>query len=281
MRASSSGRPMPPAPSRSRRAHALAAASPSRTAARSRGPPRCRASRDMARAMSGAARSGSAQVLAQRLVLAQEADRVEPRGDRARIAQRARRAARPARARRGRSPCGRWRRAGCPAARPRASAAAPGWPGRRVDDEAVGGPGAARRRAGTGCLPICVSSTYLSSAPTAASSAREKAPKACRSATPSCALSRRSPARLSKEAPATGVAAAPAMPIHLAHAVVGEQPVGGDHLARREAHDLAGEVGRRHLAHLELAGRDVERGERDQRPRPRRRALGPSNRAVR
>ena len=45
--------------------------------------------------------------------------------------------------------------------------------------------------------------------------------------------------------------------------LVGEQPVGGDHLARREAHDLAGEVGHRHLADLELAGRDVERGQRD------------------
>ena len=45
--------------------------------------------------------------------------------------------------------------------------------------------------------------------------------------------------------------------------LVGEQAVGGDHLAGREAHDLAGEVAHRHLADLELAGREVERGERD------------------
>jgi hypothetical protein len=83
------------------------------------------------------------------------------------------------------------------------------------------------------------------------------------SATPSRALSRRSPARLSKEAPATGVAAAPGDADPFAHALVGQQPVGGDHLAGREAHDLARQVGRRHLADLELAGRDVERGQRD------------------
>ena len=57
--ASASGRPMPPARVRSRPAQALAAASPSRTAARSRGSPRCKASREMARAISGAARSAA------------------------------------------------------------------------------------------------------------------------------------------------------------------------------------------------------------------------------
>ncbi len=114
-----------------------------------------------------------------------------------------------------------------------------------------------------GRRPICVSSTYLRSAPMAASSAREKSPKACRSATPSCALSSRSPARLSKEAPGNGRRRRAGDADPLPHLLVGEQPVGGDHLARRQAHDLAGEVGRRHLAHLELPGRDVERGERD------------------
>ena len=114
-----------------------------------------------------------------------------------------------------------------------------------------------------GRLPSCVSSTYLRSAPTAASSGLEKSAKAARSATPSWALRSRSPARLSKDAAGTGVGAAPAMPIHDLQVLVGEQPVGGDHLARREAHDLAGEVAHRHLADLELAGREVERGQRD------------------
>ena len=44
---------------------------------------------------------------------------------------------------------------------------------------------------------------------------------------------------------------------------VGEEGVGGNHLAGGEAHDLAGEIAGRDFAHLELAGRDVERGERD------------------
>ena len=57
MAANASGRPMPPARVRSRPAQVCAVVSPSRTAARSRGSPRCRASREMARAISGAVRS--------------------------------------------------------------------------------------------------------------------------------------------------------------------------------------------------------------------------------
>jgi hypothetical protein len=43
----------------------------------------------MARAMSGADRSVAARIVAQQLVLQQEADRIEARGDRLRLAQRA------------------------------------------------------------------------------------------------------------------------------------------------------------------------------------------------
>ena len=44
---------------------------------------------------------------------------------------------------------------------------------------------------------------------------------------------------------------------------VGEEAVRGNDLAGGEAHDLAGKVGGRDFTHLELAGRDVERGKCD------------------
>ena len=109
----------------------------------------------------------------------------------------------------------------------------------------------------------------MSSAPTAASSPREKPPNAPRSATFSRSFSERSPLSGSKLAEATGVGAAPdhrqpALDLGLAQGLV--RP---DRLARRQPHDLAGEVGRRRAADLELAGRDVERGKRGAAPRQR------------
>ena len=212
--ASASGRPMPPPAPCSRRAQACAAASPSRTAPRSRGSPRCRASREMARAMSGAVRSSARAVLAQGLVLARARRRhraaaaIVP-GSRSGLASRAAssRAPGPVTVRSmaaSRLPCRSppSERSSSRLARLGASMT------RRLAGPVLRG---GRRQ---GRLPICVSSTYLRSAPTAASSGREKSPKAARSATPSWALSSRSPARLSKEAAGTGVGAAPAMPIH-------------------------------------------------------------------
>ncbi len=55
---------------------------------------------------------------------------------------------------------------------------------------------------------------------------------------------------------------------------VGEKPVGDNHLARGETHELAREIEARHLADLEFAGRDVEGGERDRPRRTDRPSLG-------
>ena len=184
MSASASGRPMPPAPSRNRRAHAAAVASPSRTAARSRGPPRCRARREMARAMSGAARSAPRRSMRS----VSPSRRKETASRRAAIATGSRRGL-DSRAASSRAP-------GPVAVRSMAKSRLPC----RSPESARSSSRLARlaasmtrrlagpaRRGGRrhGILPICVSSTYLSSAPTAASSARENWPKACRSATPS------------------------------------------------------------------------------------------------
>ena len=102
-------------------------------AASRRGRPRGRAasrapnaSRDCARAISGAALQRLAQRAAQTVLVDEEADGVEPRcrlrADRAAGS----RAAPQARARPAPSPCDRWLRAGCPASRPRPSASARG-----------------------------------------------------------------------------------------------------------------------------------------------------------
>ena len=259
---SASGRPMPPARVRSKAAQALAAASPSRTAARSRGSPRCRASREMARAISGAVRSrrrtSSRKVSFSR--------RNPTASSRAAIAWGSRR-----------GPDSRAASSRAPGPVTVRSMAASRLPCRSPLSERSSsrlarlGASMTRRLAGPalrgglrhGRRPICVSSTYLRRAPMAASSAREKSPKACEIGD----------AQLRFEQPLAGEAiersaghrrrrrAGDADP--LPHLLVGEQPVGGDHLARGQAHDLAGKVRGRHLAHLELPGRDVERGERD------------------
>ena len=67
---------------------------------------------------------------------------------------------------------------------------------------------------------------------------------------------------------------------------IGQHHIGGDHLAGAQPHDLAGEIGPRHLAHLQLAGGDVERGQRDHPtafalPLPRPAGTGPARTAVR
>ena len=277
-RRSASGRPMPPAPSRSRRAQAAAAAQ-----AVAHGAEVARAA-----ALQGEARHGArdvgrgpqrgARILAQRLVLEQEADRVEPRGDR--IGSRSGLASRAASSRAPGPVTVRSMAASrldLPLARERAQQLQ-ARPRRRIDHEAVGGPAPARRTQ-AGLLADLRQLDVLEQCADGCQLGPRERTEAARSATCSCALSRRSPARLSKEAAATGVAAAPAISIHLREIGVGQQRVGGDHLAGRQAHDLAGKVGGRHLAHLELAGRDVERGQRDRRASPP--PSGRSNTAVR
>ena len=205
----------------------------------------------------------AAHVLAQGLVLAQEAHRIEPcarspagsrRGPDSRAASS--RAPGPVTVRSmaaSRLPCR------SPVERAQQLEARPA---RRIDDEAVGGPGLARRPQARAPADLRQLHVLEERADGGQLRARELAEGL-----------QIGDAQLRLEQPLAGEAveggaghrrrrrAGNADP--LPHLLVGEQPVGGDHLARRQAHDLAGEVGRRHLAHLELAGRDVERGQRD------------------
>ena len=269
MSASASGRPMPPAPSRSRRAHAAAVASPSRTAARSRGPPRCRARREMARAMSGAARSAP-----RRSMRSVSSSCRKPTASR--------RAAIAIGSRRGLDSLAASSRAPGPVAvRSMANSRLPC----RSPESARSSSRLARlaasmtrrlagpaRRGGRrhGILPICVSSTYFEQR---ADGRQLRARELAEGLQIGDAQPRLEQA-LAGEAVEGGARhrrgrrAGDADPF--AHALVGQQPVGGDHLAGREAHDLARQVGRRHLADLELAGGDVERGQRDRSPSRRR-----------
>ena len=97
---------------------------------RSRGEPRPKPSRDTARGDVGRRPAALARRSSRSVSLIdQEADGVEPAIDRASRRAAGSPAAPPARARRRRSRCDRWRRAGCPASRPTASAPAPGWRG--------------------------------------------------------------------------------------------------------------------------------------------------------
>ena len=113
------------------RAQRSAAASPSRTAARSRGEPRPKPSRDTARAISGAALQRSAQIAAQRLLIDEKADGVEPAVDARHVAQRACQPRRQlARAGAGDGAIDRGEQAALLLAR-RRSAPAPGWRGSR------------------------------------------------------------------------------------------------------------------------------------------------------
>ena len=214
---------MAPAPAVSFTAAVSAAARPSRTAARSRGPPRPKARRDTARAMSGALRSASRRSARSRSA----STRKPTQSSRAWISLASRNGA----ARRLASS-----RAPAPVTvRSMAASRLPSLPpevartSSRLERLAASISSAALapvRRGGrnTGCLPSCVRSTYLSSAPTAASSVRENEPKPPSSVTPSRALSPRSPETLSKCAFGSGVAAAPAISIHLRSSASASSP---------------------------------------------------------
>ena len=268
MRASASGRPMPPAPSRSRRAQAPAAAQ-----AVAHGAEVARAAALQGQARHGARDVGrgaqrAAQVLAQRLVFAQEADRVEPGADRAAGRAAGWPAARPARARRARSTV----RSMAPSRLPCRSPESERSSSRLARVAAsmtrrLARPGAARRTQARLLADLRQLDVLQQRADGRQLGAREGAEgrQVGDAAAAPSAGARRPGCRTRR--PRTGVAAAPAMLDPLGDVGIGQQRVGGDHLARRQAHDLAGKVGRRHLAHLELAGRDVERGQRDRRRR--------------
>ena len=187
--ASSSGRPMPSPVSREQLRHS--GRRPKRVAhgARDRAASRVRRRGARPRARDRArTRRLSRSVVAQALLVDEKADGVEPRYRSGADRAAGLRAAPQARARRLPSRCGRWRRAGCPACRPRSSGSIPGSRGSQHRSA-----GASRNRIfrggrNTGLRPICVSSTYFSSAPIAASSARVKSPKPPSSATLNCCL---------------------------------------------------------------------------------------------
>ncbi len=206
----------------------------------------------------------AAQIDAQRLVLAQEGDRIETRGDRDRIAQGARQPGRQlARAGAGRRAIDGKQQAALPLARERAqqlqAGAACG-----IDDETVGGPRAARGTQARHLADLRQLHVLEQRADGRQLGARELAEGLqIGDAQPRLEQALAGEAVEGGARHRRGRRAGDADPF--AHALVGQQPVGGDHLAGREAHDLARQVGRRHLADLELAGGDVERGQRDRR----------------
>ncbi len=143
----------------SRSAIRAAAKMPSRMAARSRGPPRPMAMRDSARARSGADFSRSRSVVAQRAIVDEQLDRIEPTADLGGIGERRGEALRqkPRAGRRdgavdgGRAANPSGRRSGCAAIRD--CCASPGrWQASRRRARATGGDSGGR-------LPSCVRST--------------------------------------------------------------------------------------------------------------------------
>ena len=268
---SASGRPMPP----------LAACEQPRTGAR---PPQARRGRRRGRAGRRAAgrgapararcrascRSARAHVLAQRLVVGRSRTASSRAAIAARIAQRARRAAPPARARRRPVTVRSMAASRLPAARPTSSAAArdsrrvAASISRRSARPGSGAAAQARLLADLGQLDV-----LEQRADRGQLGAREGAERRPDRATPSCALS----SALAGQAVERGgrhrrrCRAGDVRPIARRSASA-RQPSAAITSPGRQPHDLAGEVGRRHLADLELAGRDVERGERDRRPRP-------------
>ena len=201
--------------------------------------------RDGARDVGRRPQRARADPRAASLALDQEADRIEAGGDRLRIAQRAREPGRQlARARpRHRAVDGGEQAAVArsPTVERSSSRLA------RLAASMTRIVGRRRRGAAAGsraCAPIWVSSTYLSSAPTAASSARVKRAEAAelgdaelrlqaRARRPGCRSRRRRPASPPRRQPRASCS----------QAGVAEQRVGGDHLAGRQPHDLAGEIG--------------------------------------